>query len=63
MYVLETGGVQDLRDVAENLPASAKALSVLVRDMDPQTRKVMLDCLKALGKAARDGIRDTLRER
>ena len=61
--VLEQGGVQDLRDVAENLPASAKALSVLVRDMDPQTRKVLLECLKALGKAARDGIRDTLRER
>jgi len=61
--VLETGGVQDLRDFAENIPASAKALSTLVRDMDPQTRQIMLDCLKALGKAARNGLRDTLLDR
>ena len=54
--LLETGGVQDLREIPENLSASAKALPGVIRDMDPQTRKVLLDCLAALAKAAKDAV-------
>jgi hypothetical protein len=54
--LLETGGVQDLREIGDNLTASAKALPGVIRDMDPQTRKVLLDCLAALAKAAKDAV-------